>query len=72
MSKQLTVLNVLVALFDMVVCVSALAMFAFTAYQSDKWWITLFSLIALGFYHSKSFLIDQCVEEAQKEGDSNS
>ena len=72
MSKQLTVLNSLVALFDMIVCVAALTAFAFTAYHFDRWWITLFSLLALGFYHSKSFLIDQCIEEAQKEGDSNS
>ena len=72
MSKQLTVLNILVALFDMIVCVAALTMFAFTAYNSDKWWITLFSLLALFMYNSKSFMIDQDIEDAQKEGDSNS
>ena len=72
MSKQLTVLNSLVALFDMIVCIAALTAFAYTAYHFDRWWITLFSLLALLMYNSKSFMIDQDIEDAQKEGDSNS
>ena len=65
MDKKLVVINVIYAFTDTLVCLAAIAMFGFSSYHFDKWWIVLFSILPLLFYSNHSVIINADIETAQ-------
>ena len=69
MTSKLLALNIIFAVFDVLLGLSGIALFGWAAWFFCKWWIALFALIPLTLYNSHSLIIDEDIEAAQKGGE---
>lgn len=69
MTSKLFALNIIFAVFDVLLGLSGIALFAWAAWFFCKWWLTLFALMPLALYNSHSLIIDDDIEAAQKGGE---
>ena len=71
MSKSLTALNILWALFDTMICGLALCIFGWGAYYFNKWWVLLFMLIPLALFNSHTLVIDDDLKTQGEQNDAS-
>lgn len=65
MDKKLFWMNILIAVFDVVVCVAMVAMFGLAAFHFNRWWITLFALLPLLLYENHTLIVDADLQQAK-------
>lgn len=67
MSKSLTVINILWAVADTIICSLAIIAFGWGASHFDKWWLLLLSIIPLLLFSQHSVIINSDLEAAKEE-----
>ena len=67
-SKQLTIINITLAIVDTIIAAIAIAAFGWGAWFFGRWWILLFTIIPLALFSSHSII----VESQEKEGETDS
>ena len=72
MTSKLLALNIIFAVFDVLLGTSGIALFGWAAWHFSKWWLTLFALFPLALYNSHSMIIGADIEAAQEGGESDS
>lgn len=72
MSKRLAIINIIIAVADALICLTAITMFAYAAIHFGKWWITLFSFIPLLLFSSHTLIVDADLDAAMEGGESDS
>lgn len=70
MSKRLVFINVLLTVFEFLICLSVIAAFSYAAYHFSLWWVNLFSLLPLALFSSHGLIIDADLKEADRGDDS--
>ena len=65
MDRKLFWLNIIIALFDTVVCAAVVVMFGYAAFHFGKWWITLFALLPLLLFENHTMIIDADIHQAK-------
>ena len=65
MSNKFFVLNIIMAVLDFVICLAAVATFAWSGYHFNHWWIDLFALLPLALFSSHGLVVDADIHEAE-------
>lgn len=63
----MTVMNIIFAITDTIICGLAIVGMCMGAYHFDRWWILLFTIVPLLLFNSHTLVLDVGKEE-QKEG----
>ena len=66
MSKSLTAINIIFAIADTIICLSAIICFSSCAIHFGNWWIVLFSLAPLALFNGHGIIVDADIEEARE------
>lgn len=69
MSRKMLVINIFVAVADLILSALAVCAFAWAAVYFHKWWLILFTLIPVILYSNHSIVVDDTI---QKEGEKDS
>ena len=69
MSKKLVLINMVMVVFDFLISLACVALFAYCAVHFGHWWVGLFALIPLALFSGHGLIIDADLAEAQKGDD---
>lgn len=69
MNKTLSVINILWAIADVLICLAGIAAFAWGAWAFGKWWLLLFNILILALYNQHSLVVDADLERAKEADD---
>ena len=66
MSKELTIINVIWAVADTIVCGLSIAACTWMSVTFDRWWIFLFSIIPLAVFSKHTYLFEKTTENMEE------
>ena len=70
MDERLFRLNTTYAIVDTIKCLAFIVAFGFAAWAFQRWWVNLFSILALLMYSTHTIVVEQDIEcMKEQEGD---